>query len=166
MTVAALLSTLRDVEGVIGSFVVDRYGQVCARDMPAMFDQQALEDAAPRIARLKEALETQGELLDSATLAHGPHVLFLRASADHILCVLSPVEVKLPSLRMGTNLVLRRLPEVIAREATVTPRHATYPPPMTTSSAPPPDAAPAAPPGPAPAPTKRPRFFRGRRIDD
>ena len=39
MSVAPLLSTLRDVEGVMGSFVVDLLGQVRARDMPAHVDQ-------------------------------------------------------------------------------------------------------------------------------
>jgi predicted regulator of Ras-like GTPase activity (Roadblock/LC7/MglB family) len=215
MNVPALLSTLRDVEGVMGSFVVDLIGQVRARDMPAMFDDGALQEAAPRIARLKEALETQGEQVDSVTLAHGPHSLFLRTSGELILCVLAPSEVSLPALRMGSSLVLRRLPEALAsaRNASTLPPTLRPPPnaePGTVAVLPPPPPVPAVPPpvpsfaapavgtslappatalSPAPAPAatpratpppvpppvppspsgdavKRPRFFRGRLIED
>lgn len=196
MTVAALLSTLRDVEGVMGSFVVDLIGQVRARDMPAMFDDAALQEAAPRIARLKEALETQGEQVDSVSLAHGPHSLFLRTSGENILCVLTPHDVSLPALRMATSLVLRRLPEALAaaREAPTLPPtlrpppsaaptfsagSAPLPPPPAVPSFGPPEAAAVSTPPPVPvaaraapppvpdkAAVKRPRFFRGRLIEE
>ncbi|MBK6576076.1 MAG: hypothetical protein IPG17_07745 [Sandaracinaceae bacterium] len=128
MSVAPLLSTLRDVEGVMGSFVVDLLGQVRARDMPAMFDDHALEEAAPRIARLKDALETQGEQIDSVTLSHGPHLLFLRTAGEIILCVLVRQDVSAPSLRMGTSLVLKRLPDVLAAAAQAASKASTLPP--------------------------------------
>lgn len=128
MSVAPLLSTLRDVEGVMGSFVVDLLGQVRARDMPAMFDDHALEEAAPRIARLKDALETQGEQIDSVTLSHGPHLLVLRTTGELILCVLVRQDVSAPSLRMGTSLVLKRLPEVMAAAAQAASQASTLPP--------------------------------------
>lgn len=128
MSVAPLLSTLRDVEGVMGSFVVDLLGQVRARDMPAMFDDHALEEAAPRIARLKDALETQGEQIDSVTLSHGPHSVFLRTTGEFILCVLVRQDVSAPSLRMGTSLVLKRLPEVMAAAAQAASQASTLPP--------------------------------------
>jgi len=142
MSVTPLLSTLRDVEGVMGSFVVDLLGQVRARDMPAMFDDHALQEAAPRIARLKDALETQGEQVDSATLSHGPHLLFLRAVGEIILCVLVRQDVSAPSLRMGTSLVLKRLPEVLAAAAQAASQASTLPP--TLRPAPPVSAASAA----------------------
>ena len=128
MNVAALLSTLRDVEGVMGSFVVDLLGQVRARDMPAMFDDHALEEAAPRIARLKDALETQGEQIDSVTLSHGELTLFLRTTGEIILCVLAPQDVSAPALRMGTSLVLKRLPDVLAAAAKAASQASTLPP--------------------------------------
>ncbi|MCA9576704.1 MAG: hypothetical protein KC668_14770 [Myxococcales bacterium] len=190
MSAGPLLSTLRDVEGVIGSFVVDLIGQLRARDMPAMFDDSALQEAGPRIARLKEALETQGEQMELVSLAHGPHSLFLRASGELILCVLAPHEVNQPSLRMGSSLVLRRLPEALANArhaTTLPPTHRPppsappglaptlpLPPPVPSAAPPAPPAVPAAPPpaaAPPPVPVaasaaKRPRFFRGRLIED
>lgn len=167
MTVDGLLSTLRDVEGVMGSFVVDPNGQVCARDMPAMFDDVALGEAAPRLIRLRQALETEGEELNDATMEFGAHLLFLFGVDAYLLCVLCPSEVQLPALRMGAKLVSRRLHGELQREA-LPP---TLPPPPSTaamSSAPPPPAAsPKGTKGAAPkAKPKRARFFRGRRISD
>src|SRR5690606_30778910 len=52
----AALATLKDIDGVYGSFVIDRDGRLKARDLPAVFDEQALGDAGPRIVRLWEVI--------------------------------------------------------------------------------------------------------------
>lgn len=138
----------------MGSFVIDPNGQVCARDMPAVFDDVALGDAAPRLMRLREALETEGEELADATMEFGAHLLFLFGVDAHLMCVLCPSDVKIPALRMGATLVSRRLLGEFQRNAL---------PPAPGS----PESNPETKPKPATkARPKRARFFRGRRISD
>jgi hypothetical protein len=166
----------------MGSFVVDLLGQVRARDMPSMFADHVLEEAGPRVARLKDALETQGELLDLVTLAHGPHSLFLRANEDMILCVLVHQNVSAPSLRMGTSLVLKRLPSELAAApspvsktteldggASALDAVASQPALRLSETPAAPELAPggdAAAPAPQKAAPKFQRFFRGRLIEE
>lgn len=105
---SALLS-LRDVEGVLGSFVLDAHGSVLARDMPAMFDVETLLSASVRLAQLRAALEANGDEFDGCTARFGAHLVVLRAASSRTLCVLCPLGVNLTTLQMGLNLVARRV---------------------------------------------------------
>jgi predicted regulator of Ras-like GTPase activity (Roadblock/LC7/MglB family) len=105
----SLLHSLRDIEGVIGSFVLDARGIVLARDMPAMFDQDTLHSASRRLSQLRAALEANGDGFDGCTARFGSHLLVLRAAASRTLCVLCPLGVNLNTLQMGLNLVARRV---------------------------------------------------------
>ena len=50
MKSADALSSLKDIEGVYGSFVVDGSGALTLRDLPAVIDNAALREAGPRIS--------------------------------------------------------------------------------------------------------------------
>ena len=52
MIVERLLGILEDVEGVVGSFVVDPGGQLLTHSMPKRFDLFDLQLSAVRIARV------------------------------------------------------------------------------------------------------------------
>jgi predicted regulator of Ras-like GTPase activity (Roadblock/LC7/MglB family) len=108
------LHSLRDIEGVLGSFVLDAHGTLLARDMPTMFDHETLRAASVRLSQLRAALEANGDGFDGCTARFGNHLLVLRAAEARTLCVLCPLGVNLNTLQMGLNLVARRVGSVEA----------------------------------------------------
>lgn len=106
---ATTLSGLRDIEGVVGSFVLDARGQVLDADLPAFFDAQALLAAAPRLGRLIETLASSHGTLHQAVLRFSTHRLWLQPGRGILLCILVPHECNFSALRMAANLVAKRL---------------------------------------------------------
>lgn len=171
----AALATLRDIDGVVGSFVIDGEGHVLGRDLPGMFDEDTLGYAGERLARLRHALEGERCNLDGGVARFGQHLLVMKAAAERTLCVIVPQGTNLMALQMGANIVARRVSHMPADNArphdaaitapgtTVSPVSAAPPPPppTITSVAP---TAPAASVAPASTPSSAPRMFRGRPI--
>jgi len=160
------LHSLRDVEGVLGSFVLDAYGALLARDMPSMFDFETLTSASLRLSQLRAALEASGDGFDGCTARFGNHLVVLRAADTRTLCVLCPLGVNLNTLQMGLNLVARRVSGPSERPSVPAPQPRSSLPPAISpsltpaSSAPPaPERAELVPPEPEPS-----RFFRGRPV--
>src|SRR5688500_20380274 len=102
------LNSLRDVEGVLGSFVVDAQGGVLARDMPTVVDDHALGGAARRVARLRAALETGGRKAEQCSLRFGGYLLLARPADAVTLCVLVSAQANMMALTMGTTLEIGR----------------------------------------------------------
>jgi predicted regulator of Ras-like GTPase activity (Roadblock/LC7/MglB family) len=118
-TPATVLSTLRDVPGVIGSFVVSVQGDCIARDMAAMFTSDLLHDVGPRIMRLAQAFSAEKSEVMSLLVRYPEHALFIRGFKRGAVCVLSASNVNLPALKMGVTLSVRRLSSIL--EAVVEP---------------------------------------------
>lgn len=163
------LTTLRDIEGVVGSFVIDGEGHVLGRDIPAMFDDATLGYAAERLARLRDALEGERSTLEGGVARFGSHLLVMKAAADRTLCVIVPQGANLMSLQMGANIVARRVSQLppdtdrpqaqVATSAPASTAPSTATAPAVTESIPAPSPAVS-----APKPTTAGRMFRGRRI--
>lgn len=107
------LRSLRDVGDLLGSFVLDDRGGLVARDCPAVFDDDCLEEAASRILRLRETLDAESDPLEHVLLDYGDHKLFVRALRGSTLVVLAPRAIDVPALRMASTLVGRRLERAI-----------------------------------------------------
>jgi predicted regulator of Ras-like GTPase activity (Roadblock/LC7/MglB family) len=103
------LTALRDIEGVLGSFLLDPDGQVLARDLPPLFDVDALANASVHLSRLRAALEVEGNSFECCVARFGPHLLLLRAAQANTLCVLCPRGTNMPAVHMSTTLVARRI---------------------------------------------------------
>lgn len=174
------LRTLRDVQGVYGSFVVSSNGVLVARDLPTIFDGDLFAALGPRVTRLYETIGSGGDELESCMLRYGEHKVYLRRIAWGVIGVLSTVAVNMPALRMVSNLVIRKIdPEVHAASSpSVLPPAA--PPPRTISRppdrfVPPPPVPPLPPPAPAEPSSRTPvnpqsarpvRMYRGRPVTD
>lgn len=137
------LRSLRDIDGVLGSFLLDQHGQVLARDMPSIFDESALRAASQRLGQLRAAFEADGHGFDGCTARFGAHLVVLRAAAKRTLCVLCPVGTNMTTLHMGLNLVSRRAQELPERASLL-------PPTPSYAGAPLPTPSPASAPTPAP----------------
>ncbi len=103
------LQTLRDIQGIQGSFVIGKdSGQVLARDLPRFIDESALSQVGPRISRLLEVIESE-QAMESSALRFADHRLDIRPLGTATLCVLADANVNLPALRMAMKLLCRKL---------------------------------------------------------
>ena len=148
MISADVLSSLKDIDGVYGSFVVDITGGLVVRDLPGVIDNGALREAGPRIARLWGAFP-EDDPPDYVLLEFASHQVFIKKFDLGSLCIFVPPSVNRPALRMAANFVGRWLDKQLAVAPDV-------PPPM---SDPVPEPASA---GPG---KKRTYIFRGQRYE-
>jgi predicted regulator of Ras-like GTPase activity (Roadblock/LC7/MglB family) len=100
---------LRDVGDVHGSFLIGRDGALLARDLPAAFRDELFADVGPRLVRLRETLESNGEDVKSLVLRFTEHKLHLRPVGPSLLCIITSARVNGPALRMATNLVAKHV---------------------------------------------------------
>ena len=108
MKSADALSSLKDIDGVYGSFVVDESGGLILRDLPAVIDNAALREAGPRIARLWGAFP-EDDPPEYVLLEFVSHQVFIRKFDAGSLCVFVPPNVNRLALKMAANFVARWL---------------------------------------------------------
>ncbi len=125
MTAPALVG-LRDVDDVHGSFLLGWGGELLGRDLPAVFRDELFSDVGPRLARLRETLETNGQVVGTLVLRFSEHKLHVRAVGERLLCVITGAKVNAPALRMAMNLVARHV-ELTPQPPTVRPGHSRGP---------------------------------------
>lgn len=159
-----VLAALKDIPGVVGSFVLNPQGVLVAREMPAIFPDNVFPNLGRRLASVVEALETQVSAVQELLLKFEGHWLLVRRSTHGFLTILTNDAVNFPALKMASNVALKQVaehlianPPVIATPAVVETIEAA-PNPAPTS------AAPAAEPA-APEATKKRRMWRGRWVD-
>jgi predicted regulator of Ras-like GTPase activity (Roadblock/LC7/MglB family) len=145
----ASLGTLKDVAGIMGSFVFTEDGRLVAREITPLFDDTALAEASGRLTRLRETFAAVGDRLDVAVVRFRDHKLYLKVLGAGMLCIVAEGAVNMPALRMAANLVGRRIVPALERAALE---------PTIPMQAPPPERQPGlAPPGM--------RRFRGRPVE-
>ncbi|HMJ16694.1 MAG TPA: hypothetical protein VK524_35005 [Polyangiaceae bacterium] len=126
------LGTLRDVEGIQGSFVVCKAGGLLAKDLPAVFDDALFAVVGPRIVRFYDAMASRGEDVRHVVMRFAHHKLHLRPVAFGFVCALCDLDTNASALSMAMALVARGLePELAAAEESVP---ASSPPPRSIAS--------------------------------
>jgi predicted regulator of Ras-like GTPase activity (Roadblock/LC7/MglB family) len=105
-----VLEGLRDLEGVYGSFVLTRSGELLGKDLPNVFDEALFAEVGPRIARLTDTLIDQEDKLSTMSVSAGNYKLHLRDLPDGMLGVLMSMHANMPALNMAINVAVRRLP--------------------------------------------------------
>ena len=100
------LHSLRDIDGVYGSFVLNAAGQPTARDLPGVFDDATLEESGSRIMQLWEAVSESGPP-DYALLEFSEYSLFLRPIGNSCLCVVVPSNVNVLALSLASKWAAR-----------------------------------------------------------
>lgn len=109
MEAANILVGLRDIEGIIGSFVVSSDGGLVGRDLPSVFDDETLAGVAPRLIRLRDGIAGDSSEPAALVLRYAEHKIHIRSAGSGVLCVLSDPKVNMPALRVGMKLVARRV---------------------------------------------------------
>jgi predicted regulator of Ras-like GTPase activity (Roadblock/LC7/MglB family) len=112
------LQSLRAIEGVYGSFIVNANGEAIARDLPAVFDDHTLAESGERIVRLWAVLSENAPpeyaLIDFAEYSLfvtglSPRGSLPETSAASCLCVVVPASVNLLALRLASKWVARSI---------------------------------------------------------
>ncbi len=103
------LGSLLDVAGVEGSFLVNSAGTLTAWNMPSVVQEELLDEASVKLARLRQAFAVAGQQLDFATVRFANYKLCLKASDAGIICVLARPDVNLAALRMALKLTLNQI---------------------------------------------------------
>jgi predicted regulator of Ras-like GTPase activity (Roadblock/LC7/MglB family) len=111
--VGTVLSRLRDVQGVLGSFVISEAGDVLGRDMPKIFDDAVLREAGARVPRLHEALASGGDSLRAVVLVFADHKLRVHFAGTAYLCLMTDASVNEPALKLAANLVAKKVATVL-----------------------------------------------------
>jgi len=100
------LQSLRDIDGVYGSFLLNAAGDPVARDLPAVFDDHTLSESGVRISRLWE-VAAEGGAPEYTMLEFAEYCLFLRGVGSGCLCVVVPPQVNVLALRLAAKWVAR-----------------------------------------------------------
>jgi predicted regulator of Ras-like GTPase activity (Roadblock/LC7/MglB family) len=103
------LTSLQDVAGVEGSFLVNSTGALAAWNMPAAMEEELLDEAGAKLTRLRQAFAMAGQELDFCTVRFSHYKLCLKASDVGIIAVLTRPDVNLPALRMALKLILSQI---------------------------------------------------------
>jgi predicted regulator of Ras-like GTPase activity (Roadblock/LC7/MglB family) len=103
------LTSLLDVAGVEGSFLVNSTGALAAWNMPSVVEEEVLDEASAKLARLRQAFAVAGQQLDFCTVRFANYKLCLKASDVGIICVLTRPDVNLAALRMALRLILNQI---------------------------------------------------------
>jgi predicted regulator of Ras-like GTPase activity (Roadblock/LC7/MglB family) len=103
------LTSLLDVAGVEGSWLVNSTGALAAWNMPSTVEEEVLDEASAKLGRLRQAFAVAGQELDFCTVRFARYKLCLKASAAGIICVLTRPDVNVPALRMALKLILHQL---------------------------------------------------------
>lgn len=155
-----VLSALKDIQGVVGSFVLNPQGVLIAREMPAIFPDSVFPNLGRRLASVVEAIETQIANVQELLLKFEGHWLFVRRSAQGFLTILTSDSVNFPALKMASNVALKQVTEHLAANLFVAPTPAVvevaeHAPAATASESK----------ALAPEPAKKRRMWRGQWVD-
>jgi len=159
----SVLTALKDIPGVVGSFVLNPQGVMVAREMPAIFPDTIFPNLGRRLASVVEAMETQISAVQDLLLKFEGHWLLVRRSAQGFLTILTNDAVNFPALKMASNVALKQVTEhLIAHPPVIAPPVVSD----VAEAAPPPAGAPAPAKEPtAPEVVKRRRMWRGQWVD-
>jgi len=108
--IAALLESLRDVDGVQGSFVLEPDGGLMAWDVAPPLTEACLDEAGQRIARLAETFDAVvGSELRLCTIAFKAAKLFVTRTPAGFVCVLTDPSLHLAATRIAATVVARKI---------------------------------------------------------
>lgn len=155
-----VLSALKDIPGVVGSFVLTPQGALAGREMPAIYPDEIFPELGRRLATIGEVLESQMGKTREMLMKFEGYWVFVRHTAECLFAVLVAEATNFPALRMATNVALKQITDQMKASA---PAAAT----TTAVEAPVPAPAPVAPAAALPkaAPAKPQKFWRGRPVD-
>lgn len=139
-----ILSALKDISGVVGSFVLNEKGALVSREMPAIYPETVYAEIGRRLMSVDEAVTSQVSAFNDLLLKFEGHWFLCRRTAHCFLGILTTDAVNYPALKMATNVALRQIGDKVSELS---------PMEIKTEA-----------PAPAPEPPKVRRLFRGNPV--
>jgi predicted regulator of Ras-like GTPase activity (Roadblock/LC7/MglB family) len=109
-----ILAALKDIPGVVGSFVLTPQGALVAREMPAIYPDSVFPEIGRRLCSVSEAIDGQVAGFNDLLLKFESYWLLVRRSAQGSLSILTTDTVNYPALKMATNVALKQVNEQMA----------------------------------------------------
>jgi len=158
-----VLSALKDIPGVVGSFVLNDKGALVSREMPAIYPDDIYPEMGRRLIGVYEAIALQMASLGDFLLKFEGYWFLCRRTTQCFLGILTTEAVNYPALKMATNVALKQIDAQVAAMKPLLAEKVAEPAPVedvapTPESTPVPEAV-------AAAPTKGKRFWRGTWVD-
>jgi predicted regulator of Ras-like GTPase activity (Roadblock/LC7/MglB family) len=116
----AILKSLRDIEGVLGSFIWLADGRLLASDVPETCPAETLEAVASRVQRLCDAFAAAGDRFDGTTLAYPQYKLHVTGVEGAFVGTVLSNAVNMSALKMALSLARRELVSVLTDPAAAT----------------------------------------------
>jgi predicted regulator of Ras-like GTPase activity (Roadblock/LC7/MglB family) len=113
-SVRVSLATLKDVAGIMGSFVCTPDGRLVSREISPVFDDGALAEAGSRLLRMREAFAAGGDDMEAGVIRFRDHRIYTKTLGNSVLVIVTEADVNMPALRMAANLVGRRIAAAVA----------------------------------------------------
>jgi predicted regulator of Ras-like GTPase activity (Roadblock/LC7/MglB family) len=110
----AILSTLRDIEGVLGSFIWLTDGTLLASDVPESCPPATLQAVGGRVQRLCDAFVNASDRFEGTTLAFSQYKLHVCTVDDAFIGVVLSSQVNMSALKMAVALARRELSTALA----------------------------------------------------
>jgi len=107
--VAEALSTLKDLDGVVGSIAIDTAGNVCACDLPRVFDSATIDLIGSRMVELRSVITGDAREPISGSLEFEGHAFHVKSFPLGMVGVLFDESAHKPALSLALNLVSRRV---------------------------------------------------------
>ena len=104
-----ILSALKDIPGVVGSFVLNESGALVSREMPAIYPENVYGEIGRRLLSVDEAITSQVSAFNDLLLKFEGHWFLCRRTAHCFLGILTTETVNYPALKMATNVALRQI---------------------------------------------------------
>ncbi|MDR3402919.1 MAG: hypothetical protein P4L99_10520 [Chthoniobacter sp.] len=109
-----VLTALKDIPGVVGSFVLNDKGTLVSREMPAIYPDEIYPEMGRRLVGVYEAIALQVASLGDLVLKFEGYWFLCRRSAQCFLGILTTEAVNYPALKMATNVALKQIDEQVA----------------------------------------------------
>ncbi len=155
-----VLTALKDIPGVVGSFVLNDKGVLVSREMPAIYPDNIYPEMGRRLIGVYEAIALQMASLGDFLLKFDGHWFLCRRTTQCFLGILTTESVNYPALKMATNVALKQLDAQVSSMTPILAEKAVEPASVEEMAVvPEPEAAATA------APSKGKRFWRGSWID-
>jgi hypothetical protein len=151
-----VLTALKDIPGVVGSFVLNEKGTLVSREMPAVYPDAIYPEMGRRLVGVYEAIASQAAAVGDLVLKFEGYWFLCRRTAQCFLGILMTESINFPALKMATNVALKQIDEQVAN---MSPLVAEKPAPAAAVVVE--QAAPA-----ASAAPKQKRFWRGTLVDE
>lgn len=160
-----VLTALKDIPGVVGSFVLNDKGALVSREMPAIYPDDIYPEMGRRLIGVYEAIALQMASLGDFLLKFDGYWFLCRRTTQCFLGILTTESVNYPALKMATNVALKQLDAQVSSMPPILAEKVVESAPVEEVIA---VAEPESEPAPvavAAAPSKGKRFWRGSWID-